>query len=140
MNSWHAWSPNSHWIVFVSKGMSIYTDMFLSHIDKNGFASPPVLLEKARQNRRVANYPEFINRKSDQVFTMDYDYVEMAHIERALDKGNRKEAERLYHRFKYQDPLLLKEDYYVLFGLLKRMGLDAEIDSLRAKSVFSVMN
>jgi hypothetical protein len=61
MNSWHAWSPNSKWIVFVSKGMSVYSDLFITHIDEEGNASPPVLLEKARQYRKVANYPEFLN-------------------------------------------------------------------------------
>jgi Tol biopolymer transport system component len=140
MNSWHAWSPNSKWIVFVSKGMSIYTDMFISHIDENGSASPPVLLEKARRYQRVANYPEFINTKPGYGFDMKYDYVEMAHIERALEKGDIKEAESLYKRFKYQDPLLLKEDYYILYQFLKRMGLDAEIDSLREKKISPVIN
>ena len=140
MNSWHAWSPNSKWIVFVSKGLSIYTDMFLSHINESGHASPPVLLEKARQFQRVANYPEFINTRPDKVFDMNYDYTEMAHIERALEKGNIGEAKLLYIRFKNQDPLLFREDYYIILQFLKRMGLDAEIDSLYKKKIFTVIN
>jgi hypothetical protein len=31
MNSWQAWSPKCRWIVFASKGLSLYTDMFLAH-------------------------------------------------------------------------------------------------------------
>ena len=44
MNSWHSWSPNSKWLVFASKGLSAYTDMFLTHIDQHGNSSIPVLV------------------------------------------------------------------------------------------------
>ena len=64
----------------------------------------------------------------------------MAHIERALEKGNIGEAKLLYIRFKNQDPLLFREDYYIILQFLKRMGLDAEIDSLYKKKIFTVIN
>ena len=32
MNSWHSWSPNSKWLVFSSKALSPFTQMFLTHI------------------------------------------------------------------------------------------------------------
>jgi hypothetical protein len=31
LNSWHAWSPNSKWIVFASKSLNVFTDLFLTH-------------------------------------------------------------------------------------------------------------
>jgi hypothetical protein len=122
MNSWHAWSPNSKWIVFSSKGLSPYTDMFLSHIDEKGNASVPVLVERARANRRVINYPEFVNRKPENSFDMAYDYVELSHIERALIAKDYKKAKKLVDRFIEQNPILFQEDYIILSNLLKEMG------------------
>jgi hypothetical protein len=126
MNSWHSWSANSKWIVFASKGLSIYTDLFLSHIDENGNASIPVLIEKARQYRKVANYPEFINRKPGSILKMKYFYVELAHIERALLEGDINKAKNLFYIFKKQNQLLLTEDYYQLSSYLKMMGMIQE--------------
>jgi hypothetical protein len=127
MNSWHAWSPNGKWIVFVSKGLSVYTDMFLSHIDENGNASSPVLLEKARRDARVANYPEFLNVRPDYTFEMVYDYVELAHIERAIQNNDIPKARDLYERFKLQNPLIYPDDFHYLIGYLDKMGLKDEI-------------
>lgn len=59
MNSWHSWSPNGHWLVFSSKQESLYTRLYLTHIDENGMDSPPVLLENLVFNERAANIPEF---------------------------------------------------------------------------------
>lgn len=59
MNSWHSWSPNSRWLVFSSKHESIYTRLYLTHIDENGNDSPPVLLENLVFDQRAANIPEF---------------------------------------------------------------------------------
>ncbi len=123
MNSWHAWSPNSKWIVFASKGLSIYTDMFLIHIDENGVDDLPVLIEKARVPYRVANYPEFVNRKADDTFVMEYDYIELAHIRRALKKGNIEYAKELFHKLEDQNPFLFSEDCLLLSDMLKKMGL-----------------
>ena len=103
MNSWHAWSPNSKWIVFASKGLSVYTDMFLTHIDENGKDAIPVLVEKARAANRVINYPEFVNRKPDDTFVMEYDYVELAHIKRALKKGDIEKAKSLFYKLENQN-------------------------------------
>jgi Tol biopolymer transport system component len=105
LNSWHAWSPNSKWLVFVSKGLSYYTDMFLTHIDGKGNASIPVLVDKARAHKRVCNYPEFINLKPDKKFVMEYDYVELAHIKNALREQDHEKAKSLYYRLLEQDPL-----------------------------------
>lgn len=126
MNSWHAWSPNSKWIVFVSKGLSVFTDMFLSHIDAEGNASPPVLIEKARQNHKVANYPEFLNVRPDYKFDMVYDYVELAHIEKAIKMNDFTLAKQLYKRYKAQSSLIFEDDLHQINSYLQKLGLKNE--------------
>ncbi len=61
MNSWHAWSPNSKWLVYSSKRRGAYTDLMLTHIDDNGHASPPALLENLSFENYAVNIPEFVN-------------------------------------------------------------------------------
>jgi hypothetical protein len=126
MNSWHSWSPNSKWIVFASKSLSPYTDMFLSHIDEKGNASIPVLVEKARVSYKVSNYPEFVNRKPEDTFVMDYDYVELAHIRRALKSGETEKAITLFHKLEKQQPFFFSEDCLEMSTMLKSMGLNEE--------------
>lgn len=126
MNSWHSWSPNSKWLVYSTKGLSYFTDLFLTHIDEKGNASIPVLLDRARADHRVCNYPEFINRNPAEPFTMEYDYVELAHIKMALRDNNIEKAKRLFHQLVQQDPFFFKEDYQILSGYLFRMGLPDE--------------
>ncbi|MHC4323765.1 MAG: TolB family protein, partial [Planctomycetota bacterium] len=67
MNSWHSFSPNSRWLVFSSKARSDYTQLFLTHIDRQGNSSPAVLLEHFTSPDRAANIPEFINIKSNAI-------------------------------------------------------------------------
>jgi len=126
MNSWHSWSPNSKWLVYASKGFGPYTDMFLTHIDERGNASIPVLVDKARVNYKVINYPEFVNRKEDDTFVMDYDYVELAHIKKAIKNGNNEKAKQLFHKLEYQEPFLFSEDCTELSNMLLEMGLTDE--------------
>jgi len=126
LNSWHAWSPNSKWLVFVSKGLSIYTDLFLTHIDDDGNASIPVVIDRAREYQRVCNYPEFLNRKPGDQFIMEYDYVELAHIKNALREGQIDKAKDLYERLLDQDPFFFSEDCIALSGYLSRMGMPEE--------------
>lgn len=126
LNSWHAWSPNSKWIVFASKSLNVFTDLFLTHIDEKGNASIPVLVDRARTYQRVSNYPEFVNRKPDSKFDMEYDYVELAHIRMALKDGNKEKAKELFYRLMDQKPFLFSEDYAALSGYLFRMGLPEE--------------
>lgn len=128
MNSWHAWSPNSKWIVYVSKGLSPITDMFLTHIDEKGNSSLPVLVDKARVPYRVVNYPEFVNLKADETFVMDYDFVELAHIERIYQSGDFEKAKQLYYRMIEQDLYFFREDYIKLSELLKKLGLPEEAE------------
>ena len=67
MNSWHSWSPNGRWLVFSSKSPSFYTRLYLTHIDEEGHASPPVLIENATAANRAVNIPEFLNIGPDQL-------------------------------------------------------------------------
>jgi len=67
MNSWHSWSPNGRWLAFSSKRNGPYTQIFLAHIDAEGNASPPVVLDRFTAPDRAANIPEFVNRPADAV-------------------------------------------------------------------------
>jgi hypothetical protein len=126
MNSWHAWSPDSRWLVFASKGLSPITDMFLTHIDNKGNASIPVLVDKARVPYKVINYPEFINIDPGVKFTMNYDFVELVHIERAYKRGDWDEARRLYFELIKQDLYFFSEDYRKLSEILENLGMPEE--------------
>jgi tetratricopeptide (TPR) repeat protein len=61
MNSWHSFSPNGRWLVFSSKARSVYTQMYLTHIDENGNNSPAILIEDSTAANRAVNIPEFVN-------------------------------------------------------------------------------
>ncbi|MGA2652186.1 MAG: tetratricopeptide repeat protein [Terracidiphilus sp.] len=60
MNSWHTFSPNGHWLAFSSKTPSLYTHLYLTHIDDQGNASPPVIVENTTASNRAVNIPEFV--------------------------------------------------------------------------------
>jgi len=61
MNSWHSFSPNGRWLVFSSKARSLYTQLFLTHLDPEGRDSPTILIENATAANRAVNIPEFVN-------------------------------------------------------------------------------
>jgi tetratricopeptide (TPR) repeat protein len=61
MNSWHTFNPNGHWLAFSSKSPSLYTHLYLTHIDDQGDASPPIVVENATAANRAVNIPEFVN-------------------------------------------------------------------------------
>jgi len=65
MNSWHSFSPNGRWLVFSSKSRSPYTQMYLTHIDRNGNDSPAILVPNATAANRAVNLPEFVNVPAD---------------------------------------------------------------------------
>jgi Flp pilus assembly protein TadD len=71
MNSWHSWSPNGHWLAFSSKSPSFYTHLYLTHIDEQGNASPPVVVEDATASNRAVNIPEFLNIGPDGLEHID---------------------------------------------------------------------
>jgi tetratricopeptide (TPR) repeat protein len=61
MNSWHSFSPNSKWLVFSSKAFTPFTQMFLTHIDETGSASPAILISNSTASNRAVNIPEFVD-------------------------------------------------------------------------------
>ena len=99
MNSWHSWSPNGKWLVYVSKALDNYTDMFLTHIDEKGNASVPVLVEKAKRLNCAINYPEFMNSDPGFKFRMDYSYINIMDIEDAIIAGNKERANALLDQY-----------------------------------------
>jgi tetratricopeptide (TPR) repeat protein len=96
MNSWHSFSPNGKWMVFSSKGRSLYTQMFLTHIDENGDDSPPILIENATADNRAVNIPEFVNVPPDGLLKMGAPATDFYRlVDRAstlLEKGQLPEA------------------------------------------------
>jgi tetratricopeptide (TPR) repeat protein len=76
MNSWHSFSPNGRWLVFSSKTNTPYTQMFLSHLDENGYSSPAVLIENATVSNRAVNIPEFVNIEFDAFKKIDLPAVD----------------------------------------------------------------
>lgn len=84
MNSWHSWSTNGKWLVFSSKANTLYTQLFLTHIDEQGRSTPAVLLEHFTAPDRAANIPEFVNaspgaiNKIREHFVDDLSYVRAA--------------------------------------------------------------
>ena len=82
MNSWHSFSPNGRWMVFSSKSRSPYTQMFLTHLDKEGNSSPAILIDNATAANRAVNIPEFVNIPSNGLMKID---VPAAESYRLLD-------------------------------------------------------
>lgn len=78
MNSWHSWSPNGHWLVFSSKAESLYTRLYLTHIDEKGNDSPPILLENLVFEKRAANIPEFFPGNAQEFYTITDDFSNTA--------------------------------------------------------------
>ena len=70
MNSWHSWSPNGKWLVFSSKVFTVYTQLFLTHIDEHGNSTPPAVLSRFAEPERAANIPEFANMKPEAIRTI----------------------------------------------------------------------
>jgi hypothetical protein len=70
MNSWHSWSPNGRWLVFSSKTNTPYTELFITHIDENGYDSPPVLLSRFSTEDLACVAPEFVNLKPGAIRTI----------------------------------------------------------------------
>ncbi|NLH17619.1 MAG: tetratricopeptide repeat protein [Phycisphaerae bacterium] len=83
MNSWHSWSPNGKWLVFSSKSNTPYTQLFLTHIDNQGLASPAVLLDWFTAADRAANIPEFVNLPAGAIRTIREQFLNDYSFQRA---------------------------------------------------------
>ena len=77
MNSWHSFSPNGRWLVFSSKARSVYTQMYLTHIDEAGNDSPAILIDNSTAANRAVNLPEFVNIPADGLLKISTPAVEM---------------------------------------------------------------
>jgi Flp pilus assembly protein TadD len=97
MNSWHSWSPNGRWLVFSSKSPSFYTRLYLTHIDEEGHASPPVVVENATAANRAVNIPEFLNIGPDQLDRIETPVIDFY---REFDA-----AEQLQEEHKYAEAI-----------------------------------
>lgn len=81
MNSWHSWSPDGRWLAFSSKADSDYTQLYLTHINEKGEASPAIWLDRMVAEGRAANIPEFVPLASGAIahiqeqFLDDYSYT-----------------------------------------------------------------
>jgi tetratricopeptide (TPR) repeat protein len=84
MNSWHSFSPNGRWLVFSSKSRSVYTQMYLTHIDEQGQDSPPIYIDNSTAANRAVNIPEFVNIPTDQMQTID---VPASDLYRVIDNA-----------------------------------------------------
>jgi len=94
MNSWHSFSPNGRWLVFSSKARSPYTQMYLTHLDKQGRDSPPILIESATAANRAVNIPEFVNIPPEGLSKIDVPAVEFYRLfDRAWELAERGQHE-----------------------------------------------
>ena len=85
MNSWHSWSPNSRWLVFSSKANGPYTQLFLTHVDAGGHASPPVVLSRFTVPDMAANIPEFVRTTPDAIQIIRNEFIKDLYYARAAD-------------------------------------------------------
>ncbi len=66
MDSWHSWSSNSRWLLFATKrDDGIFAKIYLTEIDENGHASPPVELPTMEDTLMCYNVPEFLQYRWD---------------------------------------------------------------------------
>ena len=102
MNSWHSWSPNGKWLVFSSKSNSVYTQLFLTHIDEEGNSTPAVLLDHFTAPDRAANIPEFVNAETSAIKKISEQFLDdLSHFRAAMSflKANDHEgAEKEYRK------------------------------------------
>jgi tetratricopeptide (TPR) repeat protein len=93
MNSWHSFNPNGHWLAFSSKTPSLYTHLYLTHIDDQGHASPPVVVENATEANRAVNIPEFVNLGADGLDHIDAPAIDFY---REFDRAQQLQDEHQY--------------------------------------------
>ena len=128
MNSWHSWSPNGKWLVFSSKANSAYTQLFLTHIDREGRSSPAVVLSQFTAPNTAANIPEFVNAKPDAIkqirgeFLDDRSYTRAAYIKLVL--GDIDGAEREYRTALKLNPENANAHYNLATVLIEKRRLD----------------
>ena len=131
MNSWHTFSPNGRWLAFSSKGRSLYTQLYLTHIDAQGQDSPAILIENATAANRAVNIPEFVNIPMDGITKMDApatDFYKMFDVAGELArKGDYAAALLEWRKAVELDPEDGKARYHLAFALDQQGQLDEAI-------------
>jgi hypothetical protein len=69
---------------------------------------------------------------------MEYDYVELAHVKRALKSGDIEKAKSLFRRLESQNPFFFTEDCLELSEMLKKMGLTEDSERYAEKAKHTV--
>jgi tetratricopeptide (TPR) repeat protein len=75
MNSWHSWSPNSKWLIYSSKALGPFTQLFLTHINEDGTDTPPVYLDNFSFPEYANNIPEFVSTKFNKNFKIEPEFL-----------------------------------------------------------------
>ena len=131
MNSWHSFSPNGRWLVFSSKGRSLYTQLYLTHLDANGQDSPAILIENATAANRGVNIPEFVNIPVDGITKMDAPATDLYRIfdlaGELARKGEYASALVEWRKAVEIDPEDGKVRYHLAFALDQQGQLDEAI-------------
>jgi len=135
MNSWHTFSPNGRWLAFSSKGRSLYTQLFLTHIDEEGKDSPAILVENATAANRGVNIPEFVNVAPDGLTKMDAPATEFYRLSDAAGelarKGEYDAAAVEWKKAVELDPEDGKARYHLAYALDKQGQLEPAIAEYR---------
>lgn len=138
MNSWHTFSPNGHWLAFSSKGRSLYTQLFLTHIDENGQDSPAIQVENATAANRGVNIPEFVNIAPDALVKMEAPATEFYRLTDVAGelarKGDYAGAAVQWSKAVDLDPDDGKARYHLAYALDKQGQVEQAIEQYR-KSV-----
>jgi Flp pilus assembly protein TadD len=110
-------------LVFSSKGKSLYTQMFLTHIDEAGQDSPAILIENATAANRAVNIPEFANVGPDGLAKMEApatDFYRVLDVAGELArKGNYEAALPEWRKAVDLDPADARARYHLAFALDK---------------------
>ena len=125
MNSWHSWSPDGRWLVFTSKAHSDYTQLYLTRINEQGEAAPPVWLAHMVEPGRVANIPEFVDLPANAIVKIREQFLDDNSYIRAGDEFLRAgEADGAVEKFKIA--LSLNPDNVTAHRLLGQLLKDTK--------------
>ena len=100
-------------MVFSSKANTLFTQMFLTHIDEEGNDTPYVLVPNATAANRAVNLPEFVNISPDELETITVPAVN-------------------HHRYYLTGSELLKNGKYTEAVDELQKAIDADPDFVRA--------
>lgn len=144
MNSWHTFSPNGRWLAFSSKGRSLYTQMYLTHLDAKGQDSPAILIENATAANRGVNIPEFVNIPVDGITRMDAPATEFYRIfdlaGELARKGDYAAALAEWRKAVEMDPDDGKARYHLAYALDQQGQLDEAVAQYRKAVEFDPNN